>query len=140
VKRDERDALEEVFGVWKSDRSMKGQLRMQADLAWEPPVDMIETADTLVVVVEIAGMEGKDIDVVTDGKVLKIHGVRRGSSPSGHKQFHAVEIQVGRFARELPIPVDIDPARVAARYRNGFLEVTLQKVKPAAHERKVQID
>lgn len=140
MERDKQDSLEEIFNVWDSERSGSGRMKVQSELTWEPAIDVIETDEELVVVVEIAGMNGKDIDVVTDGRVLRISGLRRGNSPPGRKQFHTLEIQVGRFMRELPIPVRVDHSNIAASYNNGMLEVRIRKVKPNKRVRRVEID
>ena len=56
-------------------------MKLHSDLTWEPPTDIIETEHEIVVIVEVPGMNGKDIDVVTDGKVLKVSGKRRIATP-----------------------------------------------------------
>ena len=64
----------------------------------------------------------------------------RIGSPSGRKQFHTLEIQVGRFMREIPIPVRVDHSKVTASYNNGMLEVRIRKIKPSKDIRRVEID
>ena len=43
-----------------------------AEQTWKPPVDIYETTDELVVLVEIAGMKRKDINVMFENDLLKI--------------------------------------------------------------------
>ena len=63
------------------------KMKLHSDLTWEPPTDVVETEGTIIVLVVVPGMNGREIDVVTDGKVLKISGTRksgvRGSSLGG---------------------------------------------------------
>jgi HSP20 family protein len=124
-------------GAW--DQHGDGAMKVPAGLKWEPPTDVIETETEIIVVVEIAGMSGDDFDVVTDGSALRIGGLRQSAAPQGKKQFHTLEIQVGRFERKVELPVPIDHSKVSARYRNGMLEVRLLKVQQQKRSRRVPI-
>jgi HSP20 family protein len=114
-------------------------MKLPAGLKWTPPTDVVETEKEVIVVVEIAGMSGGDFDVVTDGSTLRIGGYRRNAAPQGRKQFHTLEIQVGRFEKIVELPVPVDHRSVSARYRNGLLEVTMAKVQLRQTSRKVPI-
>lgn len=115
-------------------------MKLHSDLAWEPPTDVFETEREIIVVVEIPGMNGREIDVVTDGKVLKISGARRNIIPQGQKQFHKLEIQVGPFERLVELPVPVDHSDVSAHYEKGILNVTLHKLEEQKRVRKVEIE
>ncbi|HER44038.1 MAG TPA: Hsp20/alpha crystallin family protein, partial [Candidatus Eisenbacteria bacterium] len=58
-------------------------MKLHSDLTWEPPTDVVETEQMIVVLVEVPGMNGREIDVVTDGKILKISGTRKNITPQG---------------------------------------------------------
>ncbi|MFO7914259.1 MAG: Hsp20/alpha crystallin family protein [Candidatus Krumholzibacteriales bacterium] len=107
--------------------------------SWQPSVDIIETADCIIVIVDIAGMEGKDIDVLTDGRVLKISGVRRGIFQPGEKKFHMLEIQVGSFSRELKLPARVESENRSATYENGLLKIEFRK-KSSEEVKKIEIE
>lgn len=115
-------------------------MKLHSDLTWEPPTDVIETEREIVVVVEIPGMNGRDIDVVTDGRILKISGTRRNITPQCRKQFHKLEIQVGPFERLVELPVPVDHAEVSAHYEKGILTVTLLKLEEQKRVRRVEIE
>jgi HSP20 family protein len=115
-------------------------MKLHSDLTWEPPTDIIETEHEIVVVMEVPGMNGKDIDVVTDGKVLKVSGTRRNITPPERKQFHMLEIQAGPFERLIELPVRVDHADVSAHYDRGILNIRLQKLKEQKQVRKVEIE
>jgi len=114
-------------------------MKLHSELTWEPPTDVVETESEIIVIVEIAGMKGADFDVVTDGKVLRIGGFRRSAFPDGKKQFHTLEIQAGPFEKRVALPVPVDQSKVAARYRDGMLEITIAKLQPLRRARKVPI-
>ena len=140
VEEDEQDPLREILGHFMSEQPVNGRVRLHSDLTWEPPTDVIETDGEIIVVVDIAGMNGKDISVVTDGKLLRISGTRRSVSAQGIKQFHKLEIQCGPFERALELPSRVDPSKVSAHYSKGFLQVRIRKLDPAEYVKKVEIE
>ena len=101
---DERDPMRELHDLLRRDSPAASRLRMSSELTWEPPTDVVETADEIVVSVDIAGMEGKEISVVTDGAVLRVRGTRRGAAAPGVKHFHQIEIRSGPFERAIVLP------------------------------------
>jgi len=140
AEEDERDPLREMMGRFMHEQPVRARVRIRSELTWEPPTDVIETESEIIVVVDIAGMNGKDISVVTDGKLLRINGTRRGAGAQGIKQFHKLEIQTGPFERALELPSRVDPAKVSARYVKGFLEVRIRKLDPSEYVKKVEIE
>jgi HSP20 family protein len=137
---DERDPLRELLGMFLSEREARARMRIRSELTWQPPTDVIETEEEIVVVVDIAGMAGDDIAVVTDGSTLKISGTRRYEAASGMKQFHQLEIQVGPFERTVQLPARVDPDKVSAHYDKGLLTVRIGKINPSECVKRVKID
>ena len=97
------------------------------------------TDGEFVVVMDIAGMDPKDIAVFTDGSILRISGVRKDLSTQGRRQFHALEIQVGPFQRLIGIPVPIEPNSLTNRYANGLLEIRLKKKGDGPSRRRIDV-
>jgi HSP20 family molecular chaperone IbpA len=56
-----------------------------------------------------------------------VRGIRKDVTVPGKKHFHKMEINVGPFARRVPIAVEVVPDSAKAIYRNGFLYVTFEK-------------
>ena len=109
--------------------------------AWKPPVDIYETSQEIVVLVDVAGMRKKDINVTMENDVLKISGVRPDFSPTEKTKLHQMEIDYGKFARILKISIPIDTNKITAHYLEGFLKITLPKAQsshsvPIAHPRE----
>jgi HSP20 family protein len=96
--------------------------------AWNPPTDVYETEDNIIVRVEIAGMHDGDFSIELNGRLLSIRGVRQDASE--RRAFHRMEIPFGEFYIELALPYPIEPGRVEAIYHNGFLRVILPKARP----------
>ena len=100
-----------------------------AEQAWKPPVDIYETSEEIVVLVEIAGMSKRDINVTMENDLLKISGIRPDYSPSTKMKLHQMEIDYGKFQRIVKISLPIDTNNISAKYREGFLQITLPKIK-----------
>lgn len=115
-------------------------MKLHSDLTWEPPTDVVETEREIIVLVEVPGMNGREIDVVTDGKILKVSGTRQNITPPGRKQFHKLEIQVGPFERLVELPVPVDHSEVSAQYERGILTITLRKLEEQKRVRRVEIE
>src|SRR5512139_3806830 len=63
---------------------------------WHPPTDVYEQGEQLIVVVEIAGMQDSDFNVVLQGQRLVISGERRRIA-SSDCAYHQLEIPFGEF-------------------------------------------
>jgi HSP20 family protein len=95
------------------------------ELRFQPCVDVYETADCLVIRMEIAGMKKKDIIVEMEGDTLVIRGRREDTAGGPKVRYHQMEIEYGTFERSVRIASPVRRAAVTARYRDGFLEVRL---------------
>ena len=100
---------------------------------WQPPTDVYETDEAVVVRVEIAGMRETDFKVVVQDRLLIITGQR--SDPSPKVAYHQLEVRYGEFRCEVYLHWIVDEADITATYQNGFLEIRL----PKARSRRVPI-
>lgn len=96
--------------------------------AWRPPTDVYEREDSIVVRVEIAGMNESDFSISLDQNVLMVHGVRPDLNE--RRAYHQMEINFGEFISAVEILVPFDHEGVHAEYQNGFLWVFLPKAQP----------
>jgi HSP20 family protein len=97
--------------------------------AWRPDVDVRENADSIAVVVDIAGLEDDAIEVQLFEDALVISGERRPSECEAGVVFHAAGVRQGPFRLELPLPAPVDPDGVEARYERGLLRIALRKAR-----------
>lgn len=93
----------------------------------EPAADVYETPGEVVVVVEIAGISGEEIELEVEGRTLVITGQRRPLPGKPHRTYSQMEIAHGPFRRELLLPSEVDPENTSAVYRDGIFEVVLPK-------------
>jgi HSP20 family protein len=79
----------------------------------EPLIDVMTTNGDVKVIVELPGVEKKDI---------KLHGTENSLTIS-------VETPQRKYYKEVELPAKVDPKEAESSYKNGVLEVMLQKRK-----------
>lgn len=109
-----------------------------SDRAWRPPMDMYETLEEIIIVAEIGGVDREDLEVEISSKAVRIQGKRLAPASNPNHTYRLAEIQYGRFERILFLPCPIDPDKVTAASKNGFLEIRLTK-RPIDQPYKVPI-
>lgn len=106
----------------------------QSSLVWTPAMDMYETPEALIVVLDLAGVDAEHTEVHAEPHVLLVRGVRRErrspDRPDEERSYHALEIPYGRFERSVRLPPGLDTGEARASYRDGLLEITLPKRVP----------
>ena len=122
-----RDELNSFFDMpfW-SGFGRTGQLFT----GWSPALDLYDSGDHLVAVVELPGMRKEDIDISLHDGALTISGERRRESNNGEAA-QRTERYVGAFRRSITLPTRVDAGKVNATYENGILKVTLPKAEEA---------
>ena len=102
-----------------------------AETFWRPSADVCESTSTIVVTIDLAGIDQDDLDVVLFEDALIVEGRRRLPSDPG-VVYHLAEIRQGPFRLELGLPGSIDQERVDARYDQGLLRITFVKTQANA--------
>jgi HSP20 family protein len=95
----------------------------------EPATDVYETAESVVVLVEIAGVSVEEIDISVEGKTLTVRGEREDRQRHLTRLYHQMEICCGLFERTVALPSEVDPQRASATYGDGLLAIVLPKVQ-----------
>jgi len=104
----------------------------------EPAADVYETDSEVIVLVEIAGISGEEIEMEIEGRTLVIRGARRPLPGRPRRVYSQMEIAHGAFQRELLLPAEVNAEAAVATYRHGILEVVLPKAGPS-HNRQLRI-
>jgi HSP20 family protein len=106
---------------------------------YRPEVDVYRSDDppTLIVEVELPGIEPEDVKLVSSPEALLIAGERRRPKVGGHYQ--QMEIDYGPFQRQITLAEDVDPERATATYDRGILTVRLPLAPRAAAQERVAI-
>jgi HSP20 family protein len=100
---------------------------MPNEAVWRPPTDVYETDESVVVVVEIAGLSDGDYSVLLSGRTLAISGERR--DPAEKLAYQQMEIRHGKFRTQVHLPWALEPSGQQAIYEDGFLKIILPKAQ-----------
>lgn len=99
-----------------------------------PNADIFETDEALTVLMEIPGVEKKDVSVNLENDVLRIEGKIDFSKYEGLEPVYA-EYNIGHYARAFTLSNKIDPNGISADLADGVLTLTLRKAKEAMPRR-----
>lgn len=105
-----------------------------------PETDVIEVEDEIRVITEMPGLKREDIDIDLENNLLTIRGEKREDRAEGEANgtYHLAERRYGQFSRSFVLPRDVDPDRIAARFEDGVLKITIPKSE-RARRRRIQI-
>jgi len=102
-----------------------------------PAVDILENQNEIMILADMPGVEGQDVDIDLRDDVLTIRGA---VSPVEDEKEASVyrEFNWGDYFRQFTLAEVIDQEKIAAKMDNGILRLTLpkkEKVKP----KKIQV-
>jgi HSP20 family protein len=111
--------------------TQKPQSVVFSQRTWQPALDIYETEDAVVAMVDLAGVSDKEIELVVMRNSLTLRGERRPPGEPGERRYSILEIPFGPFERSTPLPSPVDPDATTASYRQGFLEIIMPKHTPS---------
>lgn len=103
---------------------------------FEPPVDIYETEEALVVTADLPGVDAGDVQTDLRDNLLTITAPTRPVDPKW-KPLHQ-EYPVGHYLRQFRLGQQIDQAKITAELKDGVLTLTLPKADHA-RPRRIQI-
>ena len=107
-----------------------------------PPLDVHETADDLVVTVALPGIKPEDVGITITGHTLQIRGEFKADATTKREDYLHRERRFGAFSRQLELPVRVKGDAAEATFENGVLTLRIPKaeeVKPRQIEIKPAI-
>jgi HSP20 family molecular chaperone IbpA len=102
-----------------------------------PATDVYETEESLTVVLEMPGVDRKDIEVALENDVLRVQGRIDFSKYEGMEPVYT-EYNVGHYARSFSLSDKVDQEKISAQLEDGVLTLTLPK-HAAARPRRISI-
>ncbi len=93
---------------------------------WEPPVDVVETHDRLLVTVALPGVRADRIEVVAEAGSLLVRGLRPPPIDGDTRAIRHLEIPYGRFERRVQLPAGLYELESRAAV-DGCLQIVLRK-------------
>jgi len=114
-------------GVGRAEYTRSGQF-------YRPNVDILETADSLVVLADLPGVKSEDVDIHFEDGSLTIHG-RVKERQDERTAFLLQEYGLGNYYRTFRVSEQIDSRGIAAELSEGVLKLTLPKAESAKPRR-----
>jgi HSP20 family protein len=131
-----REACEVLDRAERLQRQFLRYMGPGVDAAvWEPPVDIQETADGLILVFALPGVVPEQISLRLEPTELILSAMRPLKLGCADAVIRRLEIPHGRFFRRVPlagVPLEL----TASRYENGCLEVRLTRARADSNERQ----
>jgi HSP20 family protein len=93
-----------------------------------PPLDVLDTAAGVEIVVDLPGVAADSIRVVAKGATILILGEKPAACSNRDARFHLAERAFGRFARAVRLSGAFDLARAEATLRAGELRLRLPRI------------
>jgi HSP20 family protein len=93
----------------------------------ELAVDMYQTESELVIQSPIAGIKTEDLNLYLEGGILFIEGERK--KPTEEKgEYFLQECFWGKFSRKIVLPVEVNPEKISASFKDGVLTIRIPKL------------
>lgn len=102
------------------------------------PIDVVENADNYIVRASMPGYKKEDCDISFQESTLTIKANHEEEPlPEGARSL-LKERFVGQLSRSITLPVQVDPAKAKAEYKDGVLTLTLPKAE-STRPRQIKI-
>jgi HSP20 family protein len=95
-----------------------------------PAADIYETSEALSVILEMPGVEKKNVDIQIKDGVLRVEGRLDLSKYQGLQPLH-IEYNIGHYARTFQLSNKIDQDKIAAEMKDGVLSLVVPKAEQA---------
>lgn len=122
-----------AFDARQFDGAMRPTEQGFAGTNWDanccPLMNVAETPDAYLLVVELPGVDLKDINLQLHGASLVLSAFRRPTWSNGTVtvNYHQAEGRFGTLRRAVPLPVGVIPGQIQANFVNGTLSIVLPK-------------
>ena len=125
-----------------SDEVIRGWIATGTRSGWRPNVDVRETDASFTVVVELAGVDPRQLQVEYNARrqTLTIRGTRSAPPETEHTGSRRLEILYGEFEREVLLEGAASTSGgVRATYRDGFLVVFVPKERKTSRRQAIRV-
>jgi len=125
--------FDELFGGWTP---WTGGIR-SLPAGTFPAINAGSNPDSVTVYVFAPGIDSKSLDVSLQENVLTVTG-QRDIPVEQNAIYYRQERFGGAFRRVVTLPEDVDPDKVEASYKDGIVQITVQR-RESAKPRQIEI-
>ena len=105
-------------------------------LSYSPLIDVSETESNYLVIMDLPGVEKKDVEVNLSNGVLTVLGERKTSERCDEKKQIWDETIYGTFNRSFELTSDIVEDKIKAKFKDGVLNIAIPKAEEGKPEVK----
>lgn len=120
----------EALSMLDRAEKLQRQFFHHQDVAWQPPIDVTESAGHVRVQVALPGVPAESITLAIDAGGLTVSAVRPFPCSADTLNLHRIEIPYGRFERQIGLPL-ADLELVEKRLADGVLTLLFHKKEGA---------
>lgn len=95
---------------------------------WNPNVDIVESGESLVVKVELPGVDASRLSLSVLSGNITIEGEKARVGRDAPGEFHVAERAFGHFKRVIHLGVPVNTRQASAVLKNGLLRICFPKV------------
>lgn len=117
---------------------VEGDLSSAATSAFVPAVDIKEEDKNYIILVDVPGVDPKEIQISMENGVLTIQGEKTSETKQENDNYSRVERVSGSFYRRFSLPDTADAAGITAKTKHGVLEITIPKTQHS-QPRKIEV-
>ena len=119
--------LERQMGRMLRAASMSRMIPMTSSGGWQPAVDVYETTDDIIILMDTAGIDINHLTITAEKNRIIVEGRRNLPKRGNVCCIHQLEIEMGYFKRTISFPVTVKFAEPVFSCQNGILEIRLSK-------------
>ena len=120
------DPFRELASFFGNFAEANGKEQLAAG-TFVPPVDVYEDEHSLILKLEVPGVNEEDLSVSVENNTLTVQGERKFEKDEKEENFHRIERRYGSFTRTFKLPATVDAEKVDASYEKGILKISLAK-------------
>lgn len=103
-----------------------------------PKTDVYQKDNSINFLVELPGVNKKDVKIVLEKGILSISGEKKNNFDENNiDMIYRNESEYGNFEKKFRLQDDIDPDNVKAKFENGVLTVSVPLIIPEPPKEKV---
>lgn len=104
-----------------------------------PQIDVCERVHEVVILVEVPGVERRDVSISYKDNTLTISG-HKLQQPDAGARYMCVERSYGTFRRDIVVGIPIDYKKARAELRNGLMKIHLPKIPEQKGQDRIPIE
>jgi HSP20 family protein len=120
------EAVEALMRAERMHREVFQLRPTSARPAWEPPVDVLETDEEVLIFIALPGVAMEHVEAAIESGTLVVSGRRILPPQLRTAVIHRLELPQGRFERRIPLPPGLYD-RIVRAVNDGCLLISLRK-------------